>query len=705
MSYTWKSPRNLISFALIIVILALLAVQVGASFYITENLPQINKELSNFLGHNLKIKRASFNLITGLHLYDFSVYFSNRSRASLLASDIFIRIKILPLIFKKVVVRRVSIKECILLPKREEEGINLQIIFSDLYKKSKLDTPLPFGFKLDTDNLSLTAREAKVIPAAVYRTPQETHLLFKNAAILVYRANKIKFKGEVTLKYQIPQEKYVSRFLDQETSHFIQKAKCNMESNIIGDNMKIDLLVLNIGPDQIFCTGTIKDFAEKNPLMSIASVPTFISLENIDFFKDNFQAKGHIFITFFLAGPMDNTKASFESNISRCSFKYHMADMEEVNLTNINGEAKFANKTLSSPNLTLKINGVPLNIGLKISLLKTPQFYVSLSVAKEFLASRGVPLESLEFSFDGKLENTIKGNLKIKSLYKRKRLILDMNALLRNIDFDYYNLTEKFFKAEKIELTKKSEEGIQKLIFSDFDSKVKLTKNLLKINHIKFKGYQGIFNGLINLDFASRKQPQLNISLSGSGIDVKSLMQDAQLSENLRSGTMDVRIRFNNILKRFVEGRCYIKKGVMDLGALSDAVKFPPLDNTNFDIMHIYFAVTRQNIIARGLKLLSPELKLNAFWDLNSKVTGVINLKVDSVFLKKSKQFRQLLSLTKIKSPYINFKFLLGGIPDALRLMWMKGEFKNKLEETLPKGIIASIETSLDKTIEELSAK
>lgn len=105
----------------------------------------------------------------------------------------------------------------------------------------------------------------------------------------------------------------------------------------------------------------------------------------------------------------------------------------------------------------------------------------------------------------------------------------------------------------------------------------------------------------------------------------------------------------------------------------------------------------------QGIKLYSSDIMLNAYWDTNSKIEGVVNLKIASKILNQSVQFRKLLRLTKTKTPYIDFKFLLGGIPKATRFMWAKNEFKERIEKSLPTWIKRSIEKRLDEAINDLS--
>lgn len=103
------------------------------------------------------------------------------------------------------------------------------------------------------------------------------------------------------------------------------------------------------------------------------------------------------------------------------------------------------------------------------------------------------------------------------------------------------------------------------------------------------------------------------------------------------------------------------------------------------------------------MKLNNPDIMLDASWNTNGKIDGLLNLEVSSELLSQSRPFKKLLNLTRTKKPYIDFDFSLGGIPKTVRAMWMKGEFKDKIKEGLPAWVKRKIERELDNLVEELS--
>jgi hypothetical protein len=398
---------------------------------------------------------------------------------------------------------------------------------------------------------------------------------------------------------------------------------------------------------------------------------------------------------------MDNIKPAVSGLLDDCNFRYDLTNNEAVNIKNLNGEIECGFDFFKFENGNLIINGMPLNIKIQTSKTYEPNISLNLSVPPEFFSAQSVSLRKFEVIFNGKIKKALLGNLEFNVLYVRKGRNLDMRAYCKNLEFNYENPKERNLRVESIELIKDNKTKIQKLNLSNLRAKVYLRKKLIELKELKFSGYNGIFAGEINLDMADKVT--MTVALKAQALDVKTLMQDVNISDKLSSGTMNLKIMFNNRLTEFLKGRCFIKEGVANLDAFAAIVKLPPLTQTKFNIMHAYFSISRNMIKIRAIKLDSPDIRFNAYWDMNGKIYGILNLKVASELLNQSPPFKKLLRLTKIEKPFIDLSFILGGVPEAVRVMWMKGEFKEKIMRDLPAWVSKRIENNLEETIDELS--
>ena len=689
-----RSRAFIVTLTLVIITLSF---QLTLSSIIYKSKPKIEQYLNNTFGYRVTINKISFNFLKGICLNEVSVFYKNQDRAPIFLKGVSLYVKILPIFLGRITLD-IKIKEALLLTKKEKEGYNLQIMFSDTYKKIFESKVLKSN--IFTNNVDVFIDLAKLIYMDNPNLEKNMYILLKNAQIQ-QKSEKFKFTSDIEFNYRLPEDGYLSRFIKDIT--ITQRIKCAIQGNIQGNDLNMELVSLNIGKEQMLGMGINKGFAEKNPYIDIIFISSTITVNNIKFMKDNFDAKGHVFFSIKLNGLLDNIKTTITGILDDCYFSYALKTGESFKVKNLRGEFEYKNKQIKLTNGYLKLNDFPVDFILQANISYEPDIMLDISLPKEFLYSHNIPLNRLEAILKGKIKKTFMGNFEINALYIRKGMELDMQAYFKNVDFDYANKKEKYFRAGAVELIKKNIYKIQKLNFTNLKSKVLLSKNKIAIKELNLTGYNGILNGRMNLDIGDRSK--LMFALNGLGLDVKTLMQDINITDKLLSGSMNMNIIFDNHLKEFLKGRCYIKDGVADLDVLAAIVKVPPLKSTSFNIMHAYFSIAKDSIKVRGIKLDSPDIMLNAYWDTNSRINGIFNAKISSELLNNSVQFRKLLNLTKIKKPYIDFKFLLGGLPDAVRFMWMKSEFKEKLESALPAGIKGAIQANLDETIEELSNK
>jgi hypothetical protein len=694
MNFFAQSRLKKLFIPLIVIIVLLILAQTFISNILGKYKLRLVDYLSATFGYRLVIDRISFDFIGGARLKGISVFYNEADRAPVFIKEAGVYVRLLPLIYGKIVVGRIIINELRLLFKKEKEGVNLQIIYSDIYKRMLESKNLPLG--ISTNKVVLDIKTIKIIPIDNPYLEKNMLVSLKSSRI-EYKSGKFKFEGSIKLTYRFLPN--IARFLNNDLLE--QGIKCMVQGNIEGNNLNMDLILLSIGKEEMIGMGVNKNFAERNPYLDINFIPANISLDNIVFLKNNLDAQGSLFILLKIYGLMDNPKIFLNALLENCNFKYHITGAKMFSIKNLMGQVEYQSGSFKINNAYLEFNDFPLNIKMQTSLSTQPDISLNVSLPQKFLFSHIPSIKKLEAEFKGSFKNMLVGNLEIRTLYVRKELNLDMRAYFKNIEFDYYNAKEKYLKADTLELTKDNTYKIQKLSFTGLQSNVFLDNNKFEIRDISFLGYNGRLSAKLSIDMADKAI--LNFGLKGERLDVKSLMHDMNLTDKLLGGKMAVKITFNNRLKEFLKGYCYIRDGMTDLDALTNYVKLPSLKDKQFDIMHAYFSISKDIIRLRGLRLKSPDIMLNAFCDTNNRINGVLNIKIASGLLNQSVQFRKLLNLARLKTEYIDFKFLLGGVPKAVRFMWMKGEFKEKIKQRLPGGIKKSIQVDIDKNIEELS--
>lgn len=680
--------------------LAAFILQVGISVILSISKERIVKQAAQITGYRIALGRASFSFLRGLNLKRLAVFYEGRQEPPIFVNNAFVSVRIFPLLFGKIALHA-DISSVVLLMKKETEGYNVQIILSDIPKRLNLpDYP---HFKLPINTVTARIKSAKIIYADDPNLRQNLEILHKNIRIIFYKSGKLVFNSSIKFRYIIPEETNLSKLLASGTVE--QGLKCSLQGTFINEkDLNIDMLLLSLSDDQIIGTGLIKDFTERNPHLNIDFVHSMIFLKNIAFLRNNFKAEGTSFISLKLIGPFDDIKTEMSAQLNECAFSYKPSEKEILDFKNVNGKFEFKDKEAKFDVSLLNPGGLPLNIKLKTALGDDPDIYLTVYLSRDFFSRRNIPLDKLEIDFEGKVKDIVRGRLKARALYVKKGLKFDLGADFKNIEFNYRAPPgEKYFLAKEIELFKKDAFLSQKLIINNLNSRVITVKENLAAEDIVLSAYNGIVGGRLN--FNLKDKPHLTASLSGRGLDINKIMQDTNITNKLLSGKLDIKISFDSHSAALLNGRCFVKEGVADLDALAATVDLPSLKNTAFDIMGTYFMFTKDLIKVRGIKLYSRDIMLNAFWDIDDKIKGAVNLKIASLLLKQSPSFRKLLSLADFKKPYVDFKFRVGGISRAARLMWIKGEFKEKLEAGLAQWVKRSIQANLNEAIEGVAAK
>lgn len=696
---SFLKPRLKTIFSLVIVIILLHISQSVISLKLAENKEKILSFLSEKLGYKLSLDDISFRFIEGLRLKGMIIYSRKLEKPPVFIKEARVTFKVLPLFIGKIGLGKIHVNEAVFLMKREEEGINLQVVFSNIYKR--LIQRKLLLTQILIENIDVTIDKARIILAGDPKLNKNPELSLADSHIQ-QRKNKLKFKGDIKFKYLLPDNLFISRFFKDKLLE--QNIRCTLQGNILGKNMILDMVQLNLGKEQLLGIGVTRDFMEKNPFIDIIFIPSSISLNNIPFIKNNFNITGSASINFKINGLMDNPDLSVNAMVQNCAFRYHISNGEIFDVQNLYGELEYAGKNFKLNNIDLTLNNTPIQLDMKIDN-RSPQPAVNFnfSLPEQFLRKHDPAFKKLELFFSGILNKTLKGDLKIKALYMRKGMFVNMEGDFKDIDFDYFDPAGKTFKARVFKLAKYNSEKVQQLNLKDLDSSIYVGKNRLEIKDIKFSGYSGKFNASLNLDTQGRAN--IKTMILGKNLDVKKLMPEINVTDKLLTGTMETSIILNNQEQEFLSGECLVKNGTMDLSALSSVVKLPPLKNKAFKTMRADFAITPELIRMRNLKIENHDMVINASWDANSKLTGSIDIQIKWDLLNQSAPFRKLLSLIRIKGPFVDFKFLLGGTPKAVRYMWLKNEFKERLKEQLPGWVKRSIENSLDKTIDELSTQ
>jgi len=152
------------------------------------------------------------------------------------------------------------------------------------------------------------------------------------------------------------------------------------------------------------------------------------------------------------------------------------------------------------------------------------------------------------------------------------------------------------------------------------------------------------------------------MALSAKDLEIKQLTEDFGVTNKISSGRMSSNILFNSASREYIKGNFNIKNGALNLGLLGDAINLEALKEVNFDKISGVFGFSKDTINMYKMRLRNPQMSIEAFWSLDKKINGELDLVLASELLKESAGFKKILSIARVKKPFIDLKFRLGGI-------------------------------------------
>lgn len=121
------------------------------------------------------------------------------------------------------------------------------------------------------------------------------------------------------------------------------------------------------------------------------------------------------------------------------------------------------------------------------------------------------------------------------------------------------------------------------------------------------------------------------------------------------------------------------------LEKLADRTGIEPLRGVAYQALHGKFDIAGPDISLHALQLESPQARLGADLKIKNgeRMAGLVSARFPESALERSSKLRWLLHFVGGKD-WIDFDFRVAGSFTALRVQWLTGEFKRKIESRIP---------------------
>ncbi len=160
-----------------------------------------------------------------------------------------------------------------------------------------------------------------------------------------------------------------------------------------------------------------------------------------------------------------------------------------------------------------------------------------------------------------------------------------------------------------------------------------------------------------------------------------------------------------------LSGRVEIEEGVLHdsefFSWLAGFCRISSLASVPFSRLSAHFMVTPDSSSIDEIKLSADCLGLDGYFHLyqSGLVSGKASLGFSRDLLASSPKFKSLVRLLGDGVSAARFEFKLSGLCEAMNFKWMSTDFKEKLQDLLPRGMEKSIEKKIEAVVLAISAQ
>ncbi|MFH0941174.1 MAG: hypothetical protein V1840_04900 [Candidatus Omnitrophota bacterium] len=428
----------------------------------------------------------------------------------------------------------------------------------------------------------------------------------------------------------------------------------------------------------------------------------FPSLNN-----DRVQSRGVIDAVFKASGTFGDLKTLLSLKVSNTYFTF----FDSLSIDSVSGSAVASRDHIVGQNFNLIVNGMPFSANFAIYQKDNPRIKLELSSVVAKGASLP-PAFVLDLSADW-VDSGLSGDIRSKLRYATKDAfnILDIDFKKFRLGYDedlFFNVRDLI-----VNLTVQS---------SVANGKMKVSTDGLSFerifSHIRRQKDGFVLDGFKGICYGGTLEGQLNfmpidgrIAVNGEAhlrdVDLDEFFRRSPEVQRVLSGKLAGDLRFDTSKPDMFKGQAFVENGIVEqnpiLNAVSDFLGVPSLKKIAFDDLSMFFSGGRGEY-ASQVKLQSPDVigVLDGKVSSYDKVEGYLSISLATKLLDESKQFRKILIYIKHDEPSVIFAFKISSYLNSPRVLWLKNEFKEKLQNLLPERNKRSLQRQVNSMVENI---
>lgn len=402
-------------------------------------------------------------------------------------------------------------------------------------------------------------------------------------------------------------------------------------------------------------------------------------------------------------GPLEDLRFGIEAQIDKASFSLGRA----INVADVTGRLVLTQGYLIGHGMTLSVNRWPLSADFSVSVKERSSFLAQVASrdrtdkAPSFLLSaQGV------LSNKGRLDGRLSGQWR----YPGKETTNIWTFRGSRVQFEPASAAFRAAElAVRLAVRPKGETPSEDI----FRGAVSLT-DLYGVFQERdggmwLKPVRGLTcGGQVEGEavfFENESSPQARGEFHIRGIDVPLLK-----IPSLGKGKLESDFRFDTVASDMIQGQVFIANGTITENAILNAVAnflgIQALHQVAFGDLAIFLNGGRGDFASR-VKLKSS--LVNGYLDAKvisyDKIDGYLSLDLATELLNESRMFRKILTYLKHDEPSVVFPFKISSYISSPRILWLKNEFKESLQDLLPERNKRAIQAEVNRAVESMKAQ
>ncbi len=412
---------------------------------------------------------------------------------------------------------------------------------------------------------------------------------------------------------------------------------------------------------------------------------------------------------FKVTGPFEKLRTTLGLHLSRGDFML----FNSLSVTKVKGDALMTPERFFGQNFSLDLNGMPLLADFAIY----PQDNLHLLLRLTSLYKESdQPAFDWFMSGDWRKEGYLAGEARGAFRYSAQQALNTLS--LRLWDFRLGYDEDVFLYARLLNLGLVTESGSGKDRREVFDRKVALehlfgivqaTEDGLVFDHIKCVCYDGTLEGKVNL---SSEEDVLGVKgeVHLRDVSLRKYALTSPSNTSLSQGKLDGDLRFDNNLSDQLKGQIFIVNGEIEKNPILDSVanflNVTSLKKVSFGDLSAFFNGGRGNYSVQ-VKLTSSLVNgsLEGKVADYDKMDGYLSVSLATQLLNESSNFKKILTYIKHDQPSVAFSFKISSYVNSPRILWLKNEFKDKLQNLLPERNKRYLQAQLNGMVEKMEVE